>query len=497
MGAFNPFVGAARVCRSLCIGLLAVLALTSAHASQDRAVAIEPLKRVALVIGNASYTFASPLKNPGNDAADIAAEFKRLGFRVLEGRDLDKASMDRLVRDFAEALVGADVGVFFYAGHGLQVAGQNYLVPVDAKLKSSAGLDFETVRLDLVQQQMERETKTNVLFLDACRDNPLARNLARSLGTRSASVGRGLATIESGVGTLVSFATQPGNVALDGEERNSPFTAALLRHMSAPSRDLNGVLISVRNDVRQATAGRQVPWENSALTGQFFFNGSTIATASASDTISSPCAGADAHWRSAEAIGSKAALEDHANRFPNCAFAGLARAKIASLAQAETPAPIAVNPCALAGEHWRSAEAMGTRTAFESHLEQFPTCSFAALARERIAALKTASLPKPGPDSGGPIAITGKAFDGHWHSPEWHYSYILRNGVGTATTSNSPKFKPGDVIIKIQPTGPNTFAGEQVYRDGRWYKIKGALRSDGSIHINGEKNVSWGMKRIP
>ena len=193
---------------------------------------------------------------------------------MIEGRDLDKTGMDRIMRDFAEALVGADVGLFFYAGHGLQVAGVNYfLVPVDAKLASAAGLDFEMVRLDLVQRQMERETKTNVLFLDACRDNPLGRNLARSMGTRSADVGRGLANAEFGLGTLISFATQPGNVALDGEGRNSPFTAALLKHIATPGQDLSGILISVRNDVRAATAARQVPWENSALTGRFYFRG--------------------------------------------------------------------------------------------------------------------------------------------------------------------------------------------------------------------------------
>ncbi len=228
-------------------------------------------KRVALVIGNSSYQNATELKNPKNDAADMAAALSALGFQVISGTDLDKPGMDRLIRNFAVALVGADVGLFFYAGHGLQVAGNNYLVPVDASVDSAAGIDFELVRLDLIQRQMERETRTNVLFLDACRNNPLARNLARALGTRSGDVGRGLALAESGVGTLISFATQPGNVALDGDGRNSPFTAALIKHIATPGRDLNGILIAVRNDVRSVTGGRQVPWENSALTGLFYF----------------------------------------------------------------------------------------------------------------------------------------------------------------------------------------------------------------------------------
>jgi uncharacterized caspase-like protein len=126
------------------------------------------------------------LENPKNDAADVAAALRAFGFQVVDGRDLDKAALDRKIRDFATALSGADVGVFFYAGHGLQVGGQNYLVPVDAQLSTAAALDFEMVRLDLVHRTMEREAKTNILFLDACRDNPLARNLARAMGTRSA-----------------------------------------------------------------------------------------------------------------------------------------------------------------------------------------------------------------------------------------------------------------------------------------------------------------------
>ena len=228
-------------------------------------------KRVALVIGNSSYQNAPELRNPKNDAADMAAALSALGFQVISGSDLDKPAMDRLIRNFAVALVGADVGLFFYAGHGLQIAGNNYLVPIEASVDSAAGIDFELVRLDLIQRQMERETRTNVLFLDACRNNPLARNLARALGTRSTDVGRGLALAESGVGTLISFATQPGNVAMDGDGRNSPFTAALIKHIATPGKDLNGILIAVRNDVRAVTGGRQVPWENSALTGLFYF----------------------------------------------------------------------------------------------------------------------------------------------------------------------------------------------------------------------------------
>jgi uncharacterized caspase-like protein len=214
-------------------------------------------KRVALVIGNSAYQHAPVLKNPGNDAVDMVASLRKLGFEVIEGLDLDKAAMDRTIRDFAEALNDAQVGVFFYSGHGVQVNGQNYLVPVDAQLATAAALDFEMVPLDLVHRTMEREAKANVIFLDACRDNPLSRNLARAMGTRSANISRGLAAVESGVGTLISFSTQPGNVALDGNGRNSPFAGALAKRILTPGDDLSTLLINVRNDVMEAK--RPVP----------------------------------------------------------------------------------------------------------------------------------------------------------------------------------------------------------------------------------------------
>jgi uncharacterized caspase-like protein len=173
-------------------------------------------RRVALVVGNSAYRYTPALANPRNDAADMAAALKKHGFEVIQGIDLDKAAFDRKVGDFASALKGADAGVFFYAGHGLQVGGRNYLVPIDARAEEEVRLDLEMVAVDVVHRIMERQTESNVLFLDACRDNPLTRNLARSMGTRSAEVGRGLAEIKAGVGTLISFATQPGSVALDG-----------------------------------------------------------------------------------------------------------------------------------------------------------------------------------------------------------------------------------------------------------------------------------------
>lgn len=230
-------------------------------------------KRVALVVGNSKYSEATPLANPANDANDIAAALKSAGFEVIVGLDVDKRAFDTKVRNFAELLEGSDVAVFFYAGHGLQVGGRNYLIPVDARLANERDLDFDAVSLDLVLKQMElaRGDKTNIVFLDACRDNPFRGNLARSMGTRSASIGKGLAQVETGVGTFISYSTQPGNVALDGKGRNSPFTAALAKHVREPGRNLTSTMIEVRKDVLAATDGKQVPWDHSALTDEFYF----------------------------------------------------------------------------------------------------------------------------------------------------------------------------------------------------------------------------------
>jgi len=293
-------------------------------------------KRVALVIGNSSYQHTYHLENPVNDASEMAAVLKRFGFVVHRHTDLDKSSTDAAIKEFASSLVGADTGIFFYAGHGLQVAGQNYLVPIDAKLTTSTALDFEMTRLDFVQRIMEREVRTNIIFLDACRDNPLARNLARSMGTRSIGVGRGLAAVESGLGTLISFSTQPGNVALDGIGRNSPFVSALVKHIGNSQEDLNSILIAVRNDVISETQNRQVPWEHSALTARFFFGSEPGSNAQRSrPSEEKGHSGGIEHARRdyelATRIGTKHALEAFLAAHPNGLYSDLARAELAKL----------------------------------------------------------------------------------------------------------------------------------------------------------------------
>jgi uncharacterized caspase-like protein len=223
--------------------------------------------RVALVIGNGSYQSAAELPNPPNDAADVAEALRRIGYEVVEGRDLGKSAMENRIREFGRKLDKANIAIFFYAGHGLQVGGKNYLVPIDAKLERASDLNFETIEVGLVLAQMEADKRVNLVFLDACRDNPLARSLARALGTRSSAIGQGLASIHSAIGTMIAYSTQPHNVALDGDGRNSPFTGALLRHIATPGLEISSLMKRVRADVAATTRDGQVPWDHSSLTG--------------------------------------------------------------------------------------------------------------------------------------------------------------------------------------------------------------------------------------
>jgi uncharacterized caspase-like protein len=283
--------------------------LASLAASLLLALPAAAEKRVALVVGNSAYKEVGTLANPVNDASEIASALKASGFDVILGTNVDKRAFDNKVRDFAGLLESADVAIFFYAGHGLQVAGRNYLIPVDAHLQGERDLDFDAENLDFILKQMElgRADKTNIVFLDACRDNPFSQNLARSMGTRSISIGKGLAQVDTGVGTFIAYSTQPGNVALDGKGKNSPFTAALAKHVREPGRDLTSVMIETRKDVLAATGGKQVPWDHSALTGEFYFQ-PTAAQRSATASPGETAAPATPAPRSPEETGNIVAL---------------------------------------------------------------------------------------------------------------------------------------------------------------------------------------------
>ncbi|MBN9672515.1 caspase family protein [Roseibium aggregatum] len=272
--------------------------------------------RVALVIGNSKYENGQNLANPRNDAEGISNALTQLGFKVFSGYDLKRKDFVSLIGEFARASRVAEAAVLYYAGHGLEVGNANYLLPVDAELMDEADLEFQTISLNSVIGLMEREKRTNLVILDACRDNPMARNLSRSMGTRSTSIGRGLARVETGIGTLIAYATQPGNVALDGEGRHSPFTSALLRHIGTPDIDVEIMFRRVRFEVMEATQGQQVPWSSSSLIGSFQFRDQKPAP-NAQETIAeiSPPTPDDGSADDAQAVENAApAQTDGANR---------------------------------------------------------------------------------------------------------------------------------------------------------------------------------------
>lgn len=229
-------------------------------------------RRVALVVGNGAYTQVPALVNPAHDAEDVAAALRALDFEVIERIDLNRDGMRQTLGEFADALVGADVGLFFYAGHAMQMDGVNYLVPVDSSLSREADVFVQLLNLRDVMATMSAAVETRLIFLDACRDNPLSRSLARSLpATRSTSVGNGLAPMQAPVGTLIAYSTAPDATALDGTGRNSPFTTALLEHIGKAGMEARQVLTRVRRGVIDATNGGQVPWDSSSLSGDFYF----------------------------------------------------------------------------------------------------------------------------------------------------------------------------------------------------------------------------------
>ncbi|MGF6311194.1 tetratricopeptide (TPR) repeat protein [Bradyrhizobium sp. i1.8.4] len=242
-----------------------------------RVQAAATARRVALVIGNGGYAHVRALPNPPNDARAIAKSLRDIGFTVSEGLDLDRDAMQRTIHDFLRDAARSQIAVVYYAGHGVQVDGRNYLVPVDIEFKASGRMTDAMVDMDTIMAGLDDQIRTNILILDACRNNPMAPQLASAGPSRGIEAGSGLAAPASlgsgstlGAGTLIAFATAPGQVALDGEGANSPFSAALSRHVGTPGLEVQQMLTRVRAEVVAATKGKQVPWSNSSLLGEVY-----------------------------------------------------------------------------------------------------------------------------------------------------------------------------------------------------------------------------------
>ena len=322
--------------RYLTVILSLICMLLSAHSAKaDR--------RVAFVVGNGAYKNVAQLPNPPVDAKAMAGVLRNVGFEVVEGTNLTRDKMTERLLEFGKKAQGADVAVFFYAGHGIAIGGTNYLLPVDADIKSEMDVKLgAAINIDLTLDQTMSDAKVKLVFLDACRDNPFAAKIKSNSATRSVSVQSGLAEMKSGEGTLIAFATGPGQTALDGQEgTNSPFTRALIAHVTTPGVEIQQAMTEVRAQVNEETNKGQLPWGHTNLIGSVYLNPAAKppanAAAPSSSTpaaVASTSGGSDVElefWRSVKESNKPEELNAYLTNYPNGQFKSLALARIASL----------------------------------------------------------------------------------------------------------------------------------------------------------------------
>lgn len=368
-----------RACRWAVAGILCgLIGLASTTARADGE------KRIALVVGIGGYQFLPHLDNPTNDARLMAATLKSVGFQLVGGgaqTDLDRAGFERAIRDFGAALSEGSIGLFYYAGHGLQLKGANYLVPVGANPQTSSDADFELIDAQLVLKQMEAAGSTlNIVILDACRNNPFGGR-----GLRAA--GGGLAQMQAPRGTLISYATQPGNVARDGSNGHSPYTAALATAIQKPGTPVLEVFNSVGLAVDRETAGQQQPWvASSPLEGMFYFSppagAATAAGSSAPPSVASPDT-ETVFWQTIAQSKNPADFQEYLRQFPDGHFAGLARTRMAAIAPppaVSSPPPNAAAPPAAGDFVFASSD----RQAIDAAAAASLSCAQLSIARNEI-----------------------------------------------------------------------------------------------------------------
>ncbi|MFN0280005.1 MAG: SUMF1/EgtB/PvdO family nonheme iron enzyme [Pyrinomonadaceae bacterium] len=347
-------------------------------------------KRIALVIGNGGYKFVSPLGNPTNDAGDMAATLRFLGFEVITGTDTNLVQMRRLIREFGEKLEAAKgVGLFFYAGHGVEVRGRNFLVPVDADIGREVETEDYAIDLNTVLRQMDAANNGfNIVILDACRNNPFARGWSRSGDTG------GLANILAPTGTYIAFAAAPGSTASDGKgTRNGIFTGALLKNLKRPNLKLEEVFKATREEVMNATINKQVPWDSSSVKGEFYFirantQASGEPTRNETLTAKDVVAVEREAWSYVRDSQNPQDFRDFLKDFPSGANAGNAKIKLEQAA-------------------WDAVRDSKDKSKLQAYLSEFPAGVNAPLAKIR---LRQSDAPVAAPPSNtGGNAATGSA----------------------------------------------------------------------------------------
>jgi uncharacterized caspase-like protein len=432
-------------------------------------------QRIALVIGNGAYKNTSPLANPPNDARLMAETLASLGFRLISGRALvntDKSTMERAIREFGQRLRGGAVGLFYYAGHGVQVRGENYLIPVGAQVSDEADVKYELVSASLVLEEMAHAgNRLNLVILDACRNNPFGAR-----GLRSAS--SGLAQVNAPAGTIISYATQPGNTAADGDGRNSPYTAALAAAMKRPGLGLFETFNQVGLAVSKATGGRQQPWlATSPVEGSFQFTGGSAPTpGSASSAVAVPAPVIDASvndrafWESVRDSSNPSELNAYLTQYPAGLFASLAKSRLSVLSAPQASVPPPTAPSAPASQdaaelvYWSTIKDTRSAAELKAFLEKFPRGTFTALARSRLIELEPIA---PDPERATLVLMTnlGERADGVWRYSTPGSDIDVRPG-----TYRVLRLRPGeytfDLSIQVRTNPP-----EYNHRDKRTFVL--------------------------
>lgn len=307
-------------------------------------------KKVALVIGNSRYAHEAALTNPHNDAEDMAEVLARIGFKVMVKFDLDYNSLRNALMEFTQLADQAEIAAVFYAGHGIEMSGSNYLIPIDARLDNESQIAFQALPLDLVLNSVNGASRLRIVFLDACRNNPFLKKIQSRLGTSRSALGRGLAAVEPNEGTVVAFAAKDGTTASDGAERNSPFTKALLKHIVQPGLDVDFLLRHVRDDVLKDTGGKQEPYKYGSLPAENLTLADTAETAAASQkpgqgaTQTQPQLRGETDkarvaWEAVSNSNNRTDMETIVRMFPATIYADLAQARLAQIAADQAHEP--------------------------------------------------------------------------------------------------------------------------------------------------------------
>ncbi len=320
--------------RFLIIALSVIGILASSNAAKaDR--------RVAFVVGNGAYKNVAPLPNPPIDARAMASVLRNVGFDVVEGTNLSRDSMTQKLLEFGKKAQDADVALFFYAGHGIAINGTNYLLPVDADIKSEMDVKLgSAINIDVTLDQTMSDAKVKLVLLDACRDNPFAAKIRSAATSRSVNVQSGLAEMKSSEGTLIAFATGPGQTALDGQGgTNSPFTRALVANIAKPGVEIQQAMTQVRAQVNEETNKGQLPWGHTNLIGPVYLNPVAVpAEAPLAQAPNTPAPTASTapeveleFWRSVKDSSKPEELNAYLTNYPSGQFKPLALARIAAL----------------------------------------------------------------------------------------------------------------------------------------------------------------------